>query len=102
MAEGRSGWVTFSWIIFLMAGLVNMLYGAAALVRKEYFPETGLIFQSLQSHGWVWLLFGVVPGVGRGRDREPLLVRARARHRHGRHRGASSGSTTCCTCRTQG
>ena len=60
MAQGKSGWVTFSWIIFLMAGLVNVLYGAAALVRKEYFPETGIIFQSLQSHGWVWLLFGLI------------------------------------------
>lgn len=60
MAEGRSGWVTFSWIIFMLAGLANVMYGAAALVRKEYFPEGGVVFEALQSHGWVWLIIGIV------------------------------------------
>jgi hypothetical protein len=56
----QSGWTTFSWIIFMLAGFANMLYGGAALVRKEYFPEAGIIFQSLQSHGWVWLMLGIL------------------------------------------
>jgi len=60
MANAKSGWVTFSWIIFLLAGCVNMMYGAAALVRKEYFPPTGIIYASLHSHGWVWLGLGLL------------------------------------------
>ena len=60
-AEAKaSGWVTFSWIIFLVAGLVNCMYGAAALVRKEYFPAEGIVYDALQSHGWVWLIIGAV------------------------------------------
>ena len=60
MSNGKSGWVTFSWIIFLVAGIVNVLYGAAALVRKEYFPSGGLIYAAIQQHGWIWLLLGLL------------------------------------------
>lgn len=60
MAENRSGWATFAWIIFLVAGTVNVMYGAAALVRKEYFPAEGIVYEALQTHAWVWLLFGAL------------------------------------------
>ena len=60
MNERRSGWVTFSWIMFMLAGLVNTMYGAAALVRKEYFPSGGVIYQAIQQHAWVWLLIGLL------------------------------------------
>lgn len=59
MAKGKSGWVTFSWIIFLLAGLVNSLYGLAGLGRKEYFPESA-INAALESHAWIWLIIGVM------------------------------------------
>lgn len=60
MARDKSGWVTFSWIVFLLAGLVNMLFGGAGLVRKEYFPEGGPIYAALESHAWIWLILGIV------------------------------------------
>jgi hypothetical protein len=60
MAQKKSGWVTFSWIVFMMIGLVNLLYGMAALGRKEYFPEAGALYGSLQAHGWVWLVLGAM------------------------------------------
>lgn len=60
MSNGKSGWVTFSWIIFLLAGFMNGLYGAAALVRKEYFPTEGVIYDALQSHAWVWIIIGLI------------------------------------------
>jgi hypothetical protein len=60
MARERSGWITYSWIIFMLAGFVNMMFGAAALVRKEYFPQEGVLYDVLQSHGWIWLLVGVM------------------------------------------
>ncbi|HSK48621.1 MAG TPA: hypothetical protein VLA05_11570 [Coriobacteriia bacterium] len=59
MAKGKSGWVTFSWIIFLLVGLVNTLYGVAGLGRKEYFPDSA-ISATLESHAWVWLILGIV------------------------------------------
>jgi hypothetical protein len=60
MSSTRSGWVTFSWIVLLLAGLVNSLYGVAALGRKEYFPADSVIYETLSSHGWIWLLLGVI------------------------------------------
>ncbi len=60
MGNGRSGWATFVWIVFIVAGAGNILYGIAALARKEYFPEGGLIYDSLQSHGWIWLVIGIL------------------------------------------
>jgi hypothetical protein len=60
MSNGRSGWVTFSWIVLVVAGAADVLYAVAALGRKEYFPEGGLIYESLQSHGWVWLIIGAI------------------------------------------
>lgn len=60
MTIARSGWATFVYIVFIVIGAANILYGIAALGRKEYFPEGGLIYESLQSHGWVWLAIGVL------------------------------------------
>lgn len=60
MAGKKSGWVTFSWIVFLMIGLMNVLYGLAALGRKEYFPEGGALYGSLEWHGWIWLILGAI------------------------------------------
>jgi hypothetical protein len=59
MAYQKSGWVTFSWIVFLAAGMMNSIYGLAALGRKEYFPQSGHLYDVLQSHGWIWLVLGV-------------------------------------------
>ncbi len=60
MAKKGSGWVTFSWVIFMLAGLVNLLYGAIALGRKEYFPSESVIYDVIQSHGWIWLIIGLL------------------------------------------
>ena len=60
MADKKSGWVTFSWIVFLMIGLVNAMYGLAGLGRKEYFAEGMAIYESLQAHAWMWLILGAL------------------------------------------
>lgn len=60
MADKKSGWVTFSWIVFLMIGLVNAMYGLAGLGRKEYFTEGMAIYESLQAHAWMWLILGAL------------------------------------------
>ncbi len=58
MSTAKSGWVTFSWLILLMAGLVNLLYGAAAIGRSAYFPQTGLVAENLSTHGGIWIVLG--------------------------------------------
>jgi hypothetical protein len=60
MSTARSGWATFVSVVFIVTGGANLLYGLAALGRKEYFPQDGLIYESLQSHGWVWIIVGAL------------------------------------------
>jgi hypothetical protein len=55
-----SGWATFSAVLFMVAGLWNVIAGWAALVQKEYFDETSMLYENLQLAGWVWLGVGVV------------------------------------------
>jgi hypothetical protein len=54
-----SGWFTFAAIMFLIAGASNVLWGIAALDKKEYLPEDGLLFADLTAWGWVSLLWGL-------------------------------------------
>jgi hypothetical protein len=63
MAEQRTvgtGWAYFAGILFMVAGFWNLFAGIAALARKEYFSEAGLLYQNLQLWGWVWLVVGAV------------------------------------------
>jgi hypothetical protein len=55
-----TGWATFAGVLFLVAGIWNVIAGWTALVRKEYFAETSLIFQNLQVTGWVWIGVGAL------------------------------------------
>jgi hypothetical protein len=55
-----TGWATFAGFLFMIAGFWNLFAGVAALVRKEYFNEAGLLYHNLQLWGWVWLIVGAV------------------------------------------
>ena len=55
-----TGWAVFAGVLFMVAGLWNVMAGWAALVRKEYFSEASLLFHNLQVVGWVWLGIGVI------------------------------------------
>jgi len=61
MAEKRgTGIVTFAAVMLSLAGSFNGIHGLAAIFKKEYFNETGLLYQNLQVWGWVWLILGVL------------------------------------------
>jgi len=55
-----TGWASFAGVMFLIAGFWNLFAGIAALARKEYFSEAGLLYHNLQLWGWVWLIIGAV------------------------------------------
>jgi hypothetical protein len=55
-----TGWATFAGVLFMVAGFWNVFAGWAALVQKEYFDETSMLYENLQLAGWVWLGVGVV------------------------------------------
>jgi hypothetical protein len=55
-----TGWATLAGVLFMVAGLWNVIAGWAALVRKEYFDQASMLYHDLQVVGWVWLGIGVI------------------------------------------
>lgn len=61
MSETRSGWVTFAGVMLLILGVLNVIYGIAAIDGASFFVnDTKFIFSDLQTWGWVALIIGVL------------------------------------------
>ena len=61
MSETRSGWVTFAGVMLLILGVLNIVYGIAAIDEASFFVnDTKFIFSDLQTWGWVALIVGVL------------------------------------------
>lgn len=54
------GWLTFAGVMFLIGGAANILWGIAALDGKSYLPESGLLFSTMDTWGWISIIWGVV------------------------------------------
>jgi hypothetical protein len=60
MYEERSGWVTFAGVMLLIAGVLNIIYGIAALGDSSFFlANTRYILSNLNTWGWVTLILGL-------------------------------------------
>ncbi len=55
-----AGWFTFAGVMFIIAGVANLLWGIGALDTKEYLPESGLLFSSLTFWGWVSIIWALL------------------------------------------
>jgi hypothetical protein len=56
-----SGWVTFAGIMVAIVGVLNVIYGIAAIDKASFFvEEERFIISNLQTWGWVTLVLGVV------------------------------------------
>jgi hypothetical protein len=61
MDETRSGWVTFAGVMLLILGVLNIIYGIAAIDDASFFVnDTKFIFSDLQTWGWIALIVGVL------------------------------------------
>jgi hypothetical protein len=59
--EMRSGWMTFAGIVFLFSAFANLIWGLGALADKAYLNEGGLLYSTLETWGWVAVIWsGVV------------------------------------------
>jgi hypothetical protein len=59
--EQRSGWVTFAATILLIAGILNAIYGIAAIGNASFFVnDQKYIVSNLSTWGWVTLGIGVL------------------------------------------
>lgn len=61
-----SGWVAFVGIYLVVAGVLNLLWGVAALSNKRFFTEDSLVWSNLDFWGWTALVVGVAQLVGAG------------------------------------
>lgn len=56
-----SGWWVFAGILLLIAGVLNIIYGIAAIGNSKFFTENATyIVSSLHTWGWVTLILGVL------------------------------------------
>jgi hypothetical protein len=61
MNEQRSGWVTFAGVLLLIVGVLNVIYGIAAIDDANFFVnDTNYIISNLSTWGWVTLILGVL------------------------------------------
>jgi hypothetical protein len=61
MNEQRSGWVTFAGVMLLIAGVLNVIYGIAAIDDSSFFVnDQKYIISNLNTWGWVTLILGVL------------------------------------------
>jgi hypothetical protein len=60
--EGRgAGWLTFAGIMIVVAGVLNIIYGIAAIDNSTFFVnDAKYILSDLNTWGWVVLVLGVL------------------------------------------
>jgi len=56
-----SGWWVFAGVLLLIAGVLNIVYGIAAIGDSKFFNEdVTYVISSLHTWGWVSLIIGVL------------------------------------------
>src|SRR3954464_3707787 len=61
MNETLSGWWVFAGVLLIVAGVLNIIYGIAAIGDSKFFTEHGtFIVSGLHTWGWILLIVGVL------------------------------------------
>ena len=61
MSERGSGWLGFAGIMLMIVGVLNVIYGIAAIGDSSFFVHnTKYIVSGLNTWGWLTLLLGVL------------------------------------------
>ena len=61
MIDSRSGWVTFAGVMLFIIGVLNIIYGIAAIGDSSFFiQDQKYILSNLNTWGWVTLLLGLL------------------------------------------
>jgi hypothetical protein len=61
MTDTRSGWVTFAGVMLFIVGVLNIIYGIAAIGDSSFFvQDQKYILSNLNTWGWVTLVLGLL------------------------------------------
>jgi hypothetical protein len=53
------GWVVFAGVMLVMAGVINVIYGIAAISNSHFYvASTRFVFSDLTTWGWIVLVIG--------------------------------------------
>lgn len=55
-----TGRVAFVAILLMIAGVLNVIYGIAAVGNAHFFASTQYVFSSLHTWGWITIIIGVI------------------------------------------
>lgn len=54
-----SGWITFAGVMITVAGIINLIYGIAAIAKSSFYvANTHFVFSDLKTWGWVVTIIG--------------------------------------------
>ena len=60
MSKTQSGWVIFAGVMLFIVGVLNVIYGIAAIGDSKFFvQDQKYIISNLNTWGWVTLLLGL-------------------------------------------
>jgi hypothetical protein len=60
-SERGSGWVTFAGVMILVLGVVNVIYGIAAISNSTFYvADAKYIVSDLNTYGWVTVCIGAI------------------------------------------
>jgi len=60
MTKTHSGWVTFAGVMLFIVGVLNVIYGIAAIGDSNFFvQDQRYILSNLNTWGWVTLILGL-------------------------------------------
>jgi uncharacterized membrane protein HdeD (DUF308 family) len=59
------GWLLFAGVMLLFAGIVNVIWGIAAIDDSSFFTDEGryVLFDDLNAWGWFFLIVGVLQSI---------------------------------------
>ena len=61
MTKTHSGWVTFAGVMLFIAGVLNVIYGIAAIGDSKFFiQDQKYILSNLNTWGWITLILGAL------------------------------------------
>ncbi|HET6448250.1 MAG TPA: hypothetical protein VFG31_04000 [Conexibacter sp.] len=56
-----SGWILFAGIMLMIAGVLNIVYGIAAIDNAQFYAgHTEFVISSLKTWGWITLILGII------------------------------------------
>ena len=61
MNKTHSGWVTFAGVMLFIVGVLNVIYGIAAIADSSFFvQDQRYILSNLNTWGWITLILGLL------------------------------------------